>query len=471
MSETKKILIAGGGITGLTAAYYLQKDIQEKGLPYEVKLVEASSRIGGKIKTTRRNGFIIEQGPDSMLSRKQPGVKLTGELGMRDQVVHNGTGQSYILVKNKLHKMPGGAHMGVPVRIRPFLFSSILPLSGKLRAGMDLVIPKGKTGDQSLGAFLRRRFGNKLVENTIEPLLSGIYSSNIDDMSIQATFPEFYQLEQNHRSLINGLKKTRPEKAKPPQKTNSQNQGAFFSFANGLETLVERLGDVLGDTISREIGVDHVEKKERGYHVLLSNGEVYQADALIMATPHQTLPKIFSQFSLFEPLRAMPVTSVANVAMAFDKSAIKKDIDGTGFVVSRNSDFRITACTWTHKKWPGAAPDGKALVRCYVGRPDDASIVNKSDEEIKAIVLRDLNKTMDITAEPEFSVVSRWKSIMPQYTVGHTDRIAGVRRAVRRELPGVTLAGSSYDGVGVPDCIDQGEKAANEVLAHLNDHD
>ncbi|SFA81769.1 oxygen-dependent protoporphyrinogen oxidase [Lentibacillus halodurans] len=466
MSETKKILIAGGGITGLSAAYYLQKEISEKDLPYEVKLIEAGSRLGGKIKTTRRNGFVIEQGPDSFLSRKQPGVKLVRELGLSDQLVRNGTGQSYILVNNKLHKMPKGSYMGVPINIRPFLLSRIFSMKGKLRTGMDFVLPRGKTGDQSLGAFFRWRFGNELVENLIEPLLSGIYAGDLDDMSIMATFPNFYQLEQDHRSLIKGLQKTMPEKSNL-KKSDGKKQGMFFSFENGLETLVERLEEVLGDMVSLNVGVDHVEKKDHGYHVLLSNGEVYKADAVVMATPHDTLPKMFSQFDVFDAFHDIPSTSVANVAMAFDESAIKQDIDGTGFVVSRNSNFRITACTWTHKKWPNAAPDGKALVRCYVGRPTDQSVVHLSDEEITDIVLNDLNKTMNISEQPEFSVISRWNNAMPQYTVGHTEQIAKVREDMQDKLPGLFLAGSSYEGVGIPDCIDQGEKAVADVLAFL----
>ncbi|GGJ92101.1 protoporphyrinogen oxidase [Lentibacillus kapialis] len=466
MNNMKKILIAGGGITGLSAAYYLQKEINEKDLPYEVKLVEAGNRLGGKIKTTRRNGFVIEQGPDSFLSRKQPGIKLVRELGLSDQLVRNGTGQSYVLVHNKLHKIPKGSYMGVPVNVRPFLSSGIFSATGKLRAGMDLVLSKGKTGDQSLGGFFRRRFGNELVENLIEPLLSGIYAGDLDDMSIMATFPNFYQLEQKHRSLLKGLQKTMPDK-KSQGKSTGKKQGMFYSFENGMETLVESLEETLGDIVSLGAGIDHVEKKEHGYHVLLSNGEVYKADAVVMATPHDTLPKLFSQYDIFDELRDIPATSVANVTMAFDASAIKQDIDGTGFVVSRNSDFRITACTWTHKKWPNAAPEGKALVRCYVGGRSDQSVVDLSDDEITDIVQNDLSKTMSITAEPEFSVISRWKNAMPQYAVGHTERIANVRQNMQQKLPGIFLAGSSYEGVGIPDCISQGEKAVADVLAYL----
>lgn len=465
MNETKKIAIAGGGITGLSAAYYLQKEINAKGLPYEVRLFEANSRLGGKISTVKQNGFTIERGPDSFLSRKRPAVKLTEELGMREELVRNGTGQSYILVNNKLHKMPKGAYMGIPVQVRPFLFSRIFSPAGKLRAGMDFVLPKGKKGDQTLGGFFRHRFGNELVENLIEPLLSGIYAGKIDDMSLMATFPDFYQLEREHRSLIKGLRKTTPEK----KKSAGKKSGVFFSFKDGLESMVDRLSEVLGDdVVSLNTAIDHIEKKEHGYHLLLSDGEVYKADAVVMATPHYTVPKMFSHYDMFEVFNDVPATSVANVALAFDESAIKKDIDGTGFVVSRNSDFRITACTWTHKKWPHASPEGKVLLRCYVGRPDDQSVVDMSDEEITKVVLRDLKKTMKITQEPEFSVITRWKNAMPQYTVGHKERIAEVRTAMDRKLPGVYLAGSSYEGVGVPDCIGQGEKAVEDVLAYLH---
>ncbi|OZU87943.1 protoporphyrinogen oxidase [Virgibacillus indicus] len=467
MTEMKKIVIVGGGITGLSSAYYLQKEIKENDLPYEVKLVEAGNRLGGKIKTMKRDGFTIEQGPDSFLARKQPAVKLAKELGLSDQLVRNGTGQSYILVNNKLHKMPAGAFMGIPTQVRPFLFSRIFSLQGKLRAGSDFVLPKGKkVSDQSLGGFFRHRFGNELVENLIEPLLSGIYAGDIDDMSLMATFPNFYQLEQEHRSLVKGLQKTMPKQ----KKTKGKKPGMFFSFKDGLETLVDKIEQDLDEgTVELNTAVDHVEKKDHGYHLLLSNGKVEKADAVIMAAPHYCLAKMFSQYDFFKVFNDVPATSVANVAMAFDKSAIKRDIDGTGFVVSRNSNFRITACTWTHKKWPATTPVGKALIRCYVGRPSDQSVVDLTDEEIKEIVLDDLNKTMNITAEPEFSVISRWKNAMPQYTVGHKERIAKVRNKANEQLPGVFLTGSSFEGIGVPDCIDQGEKAVADVLEFLND--
>jgi len=464
----KKIAIVGGGITGASAAYYLQKEINEKQLPYEMKLVEASDRLGGKIKTKRQEGFTIEQGPDSLLARKPAALKLIKELGLEDSVIRNGTGQSYILVNNKLYKMPQGTFMGVPKQIRSLMYSKLLSGGGKRRALMELILPKQKKKeDQSLGGFLRRRFGNEIVDKQMDPLLSGIHSGDLDQMSLMATHAEFYQLEQQYGSLIKGLHKTKPEVKK---KKDQSKTGAFISLLGGLETLVEKLYEKLDkNAVMLGRAVDHIEKKEQGYHLLLSSGEVLTADAVIMATPHQKVPKIFSQYDFFRTLYDIPATSTANVALAFDQSAIKKDVDGTGFLVSKTSDYRITACTWTHKKWPETTPDGKVLLRSYVGKPNDQEIVDLSDEEIEQIVLNDLKKIMKIKGQPEFSVITRWRHARPQYNVGHLERVQSVRDKVSANLPGVFLVGNSYDSVGIPDCINQGEKAVVDVLRFINE--
>lgn len=465
MKNSQTIAVVGGGITGLSAAYYVQQVIKEKNLPHRIRLVEASDRLGGKIDTIQKDGFIIERGADSFLERKKHALELATELGLEDELVRNSTGQSYVYAGKKLHKIPPGSYMGIPLTKRPFLFSGLFSMKGKVRAGFDVMIPKGREkGDQSLGHFLRRRFGNELVENLMEPLLSGIYSSDIDEMSLQATFPNFYSLEQEYGSLIKGLQQTMPERARGTGKR----PGQFLTFKNGFETMIDALADALDvGTVALNRTVDHIEKKEHGYFLLLSNGEVLKADAVVLATPHRALPKMWSQYPFFKTARDMKATSVANVALAFDADAIKKDLAGTGFVVSRNSDLRITACTWTHKKWPTTTPDGKVLLRAYVGKPTDQQIVRQSDEKLVRIVLNDLKKTMKIRQEPLFHVVTRWENKMPQYTVGHLERINRLRTEINEHLPGVFLTGSSYEGVGVPDCIAQGKQVADDVIDYL----
>ncbi|PLR97719.1 protoporphyrinogen oxidase [Bacillus sp. T33-2] len=470
VEETQKVVIVGGGITGLTAAYYLQKHARDHQLPLEVKLVEASHRLGGKMQTVVKDGYVIEKGPDSFLERKQSASRLAREVGLGDKLVNNGTGKSYVLVKERLHPMPGGSVMGIPTEIAPFITTGLFSLPGKIRAAADFFLPRSQAGqDQALGEFFRRRLGDEVVENLIEPLLSGIYAGDIDNLSLMSTFPQFYQVEQKYRSLILGMKKTTPAPKKQGGTANKQKKGIFQTVSTGLQSFVDAIEAKLEPgSVVKGVRADKVSKETSRYKLRLSNGELWDADCVLVSAPHEAAVNMFSDYDdIFDGFKDMPSTSVATVAMAFPAEAIKQDIDGTGFVVSRNSDYTITACTWTHKKWPHSAPKGKVLLRCYVGRAGDEAVVDLSDDEIVKIVLYDLNNTMDLTSEPEFSIVSRWKEAMPQYTVGHKQRVATLKNDLKRELPGVFVAGSSFEGLGLPDCIDQGEAAVENILDYL----
>lgn len=470
--EKQKVAIVGGGIAGLTAAFYLQKIIKERKLSIEIKLIEASHRLGGKMQTVIKDGFTIERGPDSFLARKTSMIRLAKEVDMEEQLIPNSTGKSYVLVNDKLHSMPGGSIMGIPTEVGPFITTGLFSVPGKVRAAADFFLPKSPSGkDQSLGGFFRRRLGNEVVENLIEPLLSGIYAGDIDKMSLMSTFPQFYQVEQQYRSLILGMKKTTPAQPKRTEKKDEK-KGGFLTFKTGLQSFAEAIEANLDpQSILKGHRVDKIVKKDKQYELHLNNDETLIADCLVVATPHKITAAMFSDYDFFDPLKSVPSTSVATVALAFPEEAMKSDIDGTGFVVSRNSDYSITACTWTHKKWEHSTPKGKVLLRCYVGRAGDETIVDLSDDQIINIVLEDLNKTMDITMKPEFAVVSRWKEAMPQYTVGHKQRLETIKKHINKELPGVFIAGASYGGVGVPDCIDQGEAAVKDVLEFLQVND
>lgn len=466
--EKQKVVILGGGITGLAAAFYLQKEVKKKKLPLDVTLIEATHRVGGKIQTVVRDGFIIEKGPDSFIARKKSASRLAEEVGMGDKLVFNTAGKSFVLAHERLHPMPGGSIMGIPTEIMPFLTTRLFSFPGKMRAAADFFLPKSKVnGDQSLGDFFRRRLGDEVLENLIEPLLSGIYAGDIDQLSLKATFPEFYRIEQKYRSLIIGMKRGRPAQKKNADSKENK-KGVFMTPITGLQSFVEAIEAKLEPgSVLKGHRVEKVHKGTEGYNIELSGGQMIPADAVISALPHMALKSIFSQYSFFDVFENMPATTVATVALAFPKEAIEKDIDGTGFVVSRNSDYSITACTWIHRKWPHACPEGKVLLRCFIGKPGDETIVELSDDEIVKTVLDDLNKIMNITMEPEFAIISRWPDAMPQYTVGHKERIEKVFKHTKEQLPGVFLAGSSFSGLGVPDCIDQGEAAAYEVIKYL----
>lgn len=462
--EKRKVAVIGGGITGLAAAFYLQKEAKEKGYPLEVILIEASHRLGGKIQTVRRDGFVIERGPDSFLERKKSFGQFAKDLGISDQLVANATGQAYILVNDGLHPIPGGSVMGIPTQISPFITSGLFSWSGKLRAAGDFVLPKASVkGDQSVGQFLRRRFGGEVVENLIEPLLAGVYSGDIDKMSLQATFPQFYKLEQEHRSLIIGSKKIAPK-----QPVKKSKEGIFRTFKNGLETIVEAIEAQLEpDTVIKGVRVDRFEKVGEQVNLFLNNDAEMLFDRVIFATPHLAALPVFEEHGLMTDFQDMPATSVATVAMAFKEDAVSQENEGTGFLVSRNSDYSITACTWTHRKWPTTTPEGHVLLRGFVGRPGDESTVELSDSELEKIVLSDLKQTMKIKEDPLFTVVTRWKKASPQYMVGHKERVAKAKKELEEHFPMIKLAGSSYEGLGLPDCVDQGKAAGTEIIEEL----
>ncbi|MDA7026002.1 protoporphyrinogen oxidase [Bacillus sp. CLL-7-23] len=465
-SERKRIVIIGGGITGLTAAFYLEREIKKNHLSAEVTLVEASPRLGGKIQTVHKDGYIIEKGPDSFLERKQSAPQLVKDLGMEHLLVNNATGQSYVLVNESLYPIPEGAVMGVPTKIGPFLTTSLFSFHGKLRAAMDLVLPASKPQeDQSLGEFFRRRVGGEVVENLIEPLLSGIYAGDIDRLSLMSTFPQFYLTEQKYRSLIVGMKKSKSGNA---QKPAAKKKGLFQTLKTGLQTIVEELEKQLElTTIYKGTKVVSIDRGQDHYSLMLDNGGILDADAAVITAPYKAITSIFQGEDWLEGLEDIVSTSVANVALGFPEEAVEMNQEGTGFVISRNSDFSITACTWTNKKWPHTTPRGKVLLRAYVGKAGDESVVEQSDSEMIRIVLEDLKRIMKIDGEPEMSCITRWNDAMPQYHVGHQQKIKKLRDGLKTSYPGIFATGASFEGVGIPDCIEQGKQVVSDVLAYL----
>ncbi|MDF2557451.1 MAG: hemY [Bacillales bacterium] len=474
MDQKQNIVVIGGGLTGLTSAYYLNKKIKEENLPYQVILVEASSRLGGKLQTVYKDGFIIERGPDSWLSSKTAISELAKDVGMGDALTYNTPGKNYICARGKLYTTPGGAIFGIPTELMPFATSNLIPWAGKIRAGMDLFIPKTKTddGDIAMGPFFRRRLGNSLVENLIEPLISGIYAGDFEKMSIMATFPDLFLKEQKYGSLIVGMKAGRKPAPKPqtPTNTTGKPKGMFLSLNTGLESLATAVEDKLSEIqILKDTCVENVEKNNDHYVLKLSNNEVIQAQSIIVTTEHQSIPKMFSKYDFLNFFEEMPATSVINVTMAFKKEAVEKDIDGGSLVVARTSGYNITSCSWNHKKWPHTTPKDHVLMRVYVGKSGSTNedVLKLSDEKLEEIALNDVSKHIKLKEKPLFTVVTRWKEKMPQYTVGHKKRIEELKNISSEELPGVYFAGASFEGVGLADCVSQGKQAVDKVFNFL----
>jgi protoporphyrinogen/coproporphyrinogen III oxidase len=462
--KRSRIAVVGGGITGLSAAYYLHREAELRSLPLDLALIEGEERLGGKVKTKRIDGFVMETGPDSFLERKNSAKQLALDLGLKDDLVRNRTGQSFILHQGRLLPIPEGAVMGIPTRLTPFLRTGLFSASGKLRAAQDLILPKQKEKmDVSVGAFFRRRLGDEVVDHLIEPLLSGIYAGDLDRLSLKATFPQFAQMEQEHRSLILATRKSRP-----PHKKGNRSRGQFLTLKQGLESLVETIEAKLPkETVITGNPVQRIIKEANRYLLVLRSGRVIQADAVITAVPFQVMKRLLPAGELPEYPTSVSATSVATVILGYDREALPEGVDGTGFVIPRKEETTITACTWTHKKWPHTAPEGKALIRCYVGRFGNDAIVEETDSRILDRVCSDLRKIQGIEAMPTFTHITRWQKSMPQYAVGHVDWLKRLEETCRDQLPGFFPVGASYSGIGIPDCIDQGKQSVQDTLHYL----
>lgn len=472
----KRIAVIGGGMTGLSAAHYLTEACKREGLSARITLIEADGRLGGKVKTIRRDGFVIEQGPDSFLARKTPIIDLTKELGLLSELVPvNATAGSFIYHRGVLHRMPRGMQLGIPTRIAPFVTTGLISPLGKARGLLDLVLPRGSADrDVALGAFLRRRLGHEVAERIAEPLLSGIYAGNLDELSLMATFPQFRALEQEHRSLILGMAKSRKRGGAPhrhgPELPEGIAGAAFLTYRNGLSSLVEALALRLRDVrILTGESVKRLRWRDNEAVATLAGGEELSFDAAVVTVPNHQVSAMLDGLGGEADLINIPYASVANVVLGFRKSdTAGRRNAGSGFVVARKEGLAITACTVTSEKWPHTAPEDVLLVRCYVGRHGDPRGIEWSDGTMLEAVREDLRRTLGIRAEPLFASITRWPRAMPQYAVGHREKIARFREALKGRMPGVTATGAGFGGVGLPDCIGQGRQAAEQTIAYLS---
>ena len=466
MILSKNVAIIGAGITGLTSAYYMKK--QNPHL--NVTIYEATNRPGGKIQTYRKDGYTIELGPESYLGRKTIMTDIANEIGLGNDLITNTTGQSYIYAKNKLYPIPGGSIMGIPTDIKPFIKTKLISPLGKLRAGLDLFKkPIEIEDDISVGDFFRQRLGDEVLENLIEPLMGGIYGTNIDDLSLMSTFPNFKEKEEAFGSLIKGMKDEKEQRIKQRQLYPGVPKGQFKQFNHGLSSFIEALEKAVknqGVDIQYNTKVEDIIVSQRDYQVVVDGkNEVY--DGVLVTTPQQVFMQWFNHDPAFDYFNTMDSTTVATVVLAFDEKDIENTYDGTGFVIARTSNTDITACTWTSKKWPFTTPEGKVLIRAYVGKPGDTVVDDHTDEEIVSIVRRDLKQMMTFKGDPEFTIVNRLPKSMPQYHVGHIKQIRKIQEHIKRTYPRLKITGAPFEAVGLPDCIQQGHNAVDEMLEEL----
>jgi len=496
-----RIAVIGGGMAGLGAARVLeQARAQDSAVDWQ--LYEEEPRFGGKVHTIRRDGFVVEGGPDSAIIEKHWPITLARELGIGDrfQDSNEDIRKSYVYTRGRLHELPEGIILMVPTRMVPFALSGLISWPGKVRMGLDLVLPRGgaatggpvnavgSAADESLGDFVRRRLGTEALQRIAEPIVAGIHAGDPEHMSVRATFPMFLEMEQQHRSLIVAMLQRRKARQKAAAgaaarpRPDGGPRSYFYSFKGGLQDLsdaavaslpAERLHGGLAvkamtpaGEAGGEAGGDRA--GAGAYELGLADGSRVVADAVVLATPAWASGDLLRTVA---PLAAADLSSIeyvstATASIAFRADQVGHDLKGFGFVVPRAEDRPVMATTWSSSKFPGRAPDGHVLLRSFLGRAGREAAAQLDDDEMAKVVRAELSDIMGITAEPEFVQVFRWPRGMPQYRVGHVELVAHIEAAVA-QVPGVELAGGAYHGIGIGDCLREGAAAAERALEHV----
>ncbi len=462
-----RVVVVGGGIAGLATAYNLQKGARASGVALECTLVESEDRLGGKIVTHTEGGFVVEGGPDSFLTQKPWALQLCRELGLGDRLigVNESQRKTTILWKGRFRPLPDGVFLIVPTRFMPFALSSLFSPLGKLRMGLDLLIPRRKeTSDESVGSFIRRRLGQEALERLGDPLMGGVHTSDPEQQSLLASFPRFAETERKYGSLIRGMLAAR--RAAPPR--TDKPLPAFMSLKGGVQELVTALVQHL-NSVDVRVGrrVTRLEQAAGGgYRVGLDDGAMLEADAVVLAVPARMAAPLVQAIDadLASRLASIRYISTSTVSLGYRRADIQHPLDGSGFLIPTKEGHGITGCTWSSTKFAGRAPDDGVLMRCFIGRPSDQATPLLPAAELVRTARAELRDLMGITVEPVLTQVFTWRDGHPQYDVGHLDRVAGLDRLCAAH-PGLYLTGSSYRGVGLPDCIHNASLVAEAVLA------
>lgn len=449
------VVIVGGGISGLSAAYYLAK----AGISSTI--VERRGRLGGVIQTERAEGCVIEAGPDSFLAAKPWAMDLIRDLGLAGDVIasNDHLRVTYVVKGGRLKPLPEGLMMMVPTRILPLAFSPLLSWKTKLRMGLEWFRrPAGvPPEDRSVADFIEDHYGKEAVEYLAEPLLAGVYGGDPERLSVASVLTRFVELERKYGSLTKGVLAVRSNSA-------LRSAGAtelFRTLKNGLGQLVEAITAAAGGYFTVVRG--NVEAVTPGWQVRI-DGEWRAADHVILAAPAYEAASVLAGTApeLSRLLGEIEYSSSMTVALGYNRAELGHPLNGFGFLVPKKERKRLVACTWVGTKFSHRVPEDRAVLRCFFGGTDDSAL-RDSDEVITAAAREELETLMGVNAVPRFVRIARWPRSMAQYTVGHQARIERIESLVRR-MPGLYLAGNAYTGIGIPDCVRMG-KAAAEAIA------
>jgi protoporphyrinogen/coproporphyrinogen III oxidase len=492
LTKRRRIVIVGGGISGLAAAHRVfelqSKDSPEEARP-ELLLLEASPRLGGTVRTYRREGFLLEAGPDSFISEKPAALELARRLGLEERLI--GTNEqnrrSFVVRAGRLRPTPEGFQLLAPSRFLPFLATDIFTWRGKARMALDLLLPRRKDlngqQDESLAAFVRRRFGQEALERMAQPMVGGIYTADPEHLSLRATMPRFLEMERRHRSLILAMWKNarRTEAdARHTLRASGARYSLFLSFNEGTQVLTDALAASLPRGTARlntkvqtlRLNPSRLDEKlddgPRRWLVTTDGGETISADAVCLALPAYAAARLLRETddALAEELDLIPYASTATVNLAYRRSDIPHPLDGFGFVVPFIERRSTLACTFSSVKFAGRAPEGYALLRAFVGGALQPEMFDLDEDDMAEAVRRDLRDLLGVSAPPLFEHVEKWPRSMAQYHLGHLERLSRINARLQN-FPALALCGNAYTGAGLPDCIRSGESAAAALLEQL----
>ena len=469
---TKDIIVIGGGISGLAAAHRLTELSRTGSTAYRVTLLEASDRLGGVIATEHADNLLLELGPDSYITDKPAALRLCERLGLADRLIapQQGGLKLYTVHRGALEPLPEGFLLMAPTRVRSVLQSPVFSWGGKLRMALEPLIPRrSHDGDESLASFVRRRLGREVLERVAQPLIGGIYASDPEALSLAATMPRFREMERSHGSVIVGSRRAQRRRAQAADETGAR-WSLFVSIDGGMEVLVRRIEEALGPGVAR-LGetVRELSWNPDARRWRVDTGHAgLEADAVICTLPAFAAARALTTLDseLAGELGAIPFSSTATVNLAYRRNDISHPLDGYGFVVPHVEHRKIMACTFSSVKYAGRAPENVALLRCFAGGALQPDMLDQPDELLEAQVREDLEALLGISGEPILCRTTRYLDCMPQYNVGHLDRVERIEARLGR-FPTLALAGKSYRGVGIADCIHGGETAAEGIVEGL----
>ena len=448
------VAIVGAGISGLAAAW----ELQQRGRA--VRVFEADNRPGGVIQTERFDGWTLDTGPDAFLIQKPAILTLCDELGLRDRLMPTGLPRTaFVLRGNKLHALTEGSFLGFPVRLGALVRTSLFSPLGKLRMAGEVVIPRATFDDESIGAFVRRRFGEEAVTYLAEPLLAGIHAGDVERLSMRALFPRLLEAERRVGSVL---------KAARAMRTTPSSEGVFRSLPGGTAELIDTLVAALAPgTLSLSSRV--LDLRRAGTYVIRSSSETIRARVVLLGVPAYVASGLLmaSDTTLAGLCDAVPYASTATVAFGYRREHIAHPLDGTGFIVPKVEHSPLLAATWVSSKWAARAPADHALLRAFQGGGRDPHRLDRNDADLIRDARDTLARLLGITGEPLFSRLTRWTRQSPQHEVGHLERVAAIEARLRR-LPGLFLVGSGFRAVGIPDCIADARRVAADAEHFLS---